>query len=105
PERPNTALIALNDRDPEWHDLYEIDVASGQRKLVERNDQEFSGYLEDLQLQPRLAVKTLAEGGGELFRRTQSAWVPFLKYGPADSLTFQPLVVGQHGQTALLLSS
>jgi len=105
PERPTIALIGLNDRDPEWHDLYEIDVASGERKLVERNDQQFAGYLEDLQLHPRLAVKTLADGGGELFRHTGHGWVSLLKYGQADSLTFQPLVVEQGGNTALILSS
>jgi dipeptidyl aminopeptidase/acylaminoacyl peptidase len=105
PERPGTALIALNNRDPEWLDLYEIDIASGERKLVERNDKEFAGYLEDLQLRPQLAVKTSADGGGELFRRTDQGWVSFLKYGQADSLTFQPLVVEQGGNTALLLSS
>src|ERR1700748_1101312 len=62
-ERPDVALVALNDRVPEYHDLYEINIASGERKLVERNDQEFAGYLEDLQLHPRLAVKTLADRG------------------------------------------
>ena len=105
PERPGVALIGLNDRDPEWHDLYEIDIGSGERKLVERNDQQFAGYLEDLQLRPRLAVKTLADGGGELFRRTDRGWVSFLKYGQADSLTFQPLAVEGSGNTALILSS
>ena len=105
PERPGTALISLNDRDPEWPDLYAIDIASGERQLVERNDQQFAGYLEDLQLQPRLALKTSADGGGELFRRTAQGWESFLKYGQADSLTFQPLVVEQGGNTALLLSS
>src|SRR5215831_10731262 len=71
PERPGVALIGLNDRTPEWHDLYEIDIATGQRKLVERNDQEFAGYLEDLQLRPQVALKTLPDGGGELFRHSE----------------------------------
>jgi dipeptidyl aminopeptidase/acylaminoacyl peptidase len=105
PERPAIALIALNDRDPQWHDLYEIDIGSGERKLVERNDQEFAGYLEDLQLRPQLAVKTLADGGGELYRHTGDGWKSLLKYGQADSLTFQPLVVEHGGNTALILSS
>src|SRR5262249_9774803 len=30
-KRPNVMLIGLNDREPEWHDLYEIDVRTGQR--------------------------------------------------------------------------
>ncbi|HEY6483888.1 MAG TPA: S9 family peptidase [Steroidobacteraceae bacterium] len=105
PQRPDTALVALNDRTPEYQDLYEIDIATGARRLVERNDQEFAGYVEDLQLQPRLAVKTLPDGGGEIYRRTAKGWEGLLKYGRDDSLTTRPLVVEQDGRTALMLSS
>jgi dipeptidyl aminopeptidase/acylaminoacyl peptidase len=105
-QRPEVALISLNDRKPEWHDLYEIDVTTGARKLIERNDDGFAAYLEDLQLRPKLAIKTLPEGGGELFRRTeQGGWESFLQYGAADSLTLRPLVIEEGGNTALLLSA
>jgi dipeptidyl aminopeptidase/acylaminoacyl peptidase len=105
-QRPEVALISVNDRDPEWHDLYEIDVTTGARKLVERNDDQFAAYLEDLQLRPKLAVKTLADGGGELYRRTdQGGWESFMQYGAADSLTLRPLVIEEGGNTALLLSA
>jgi dipeptidyl aminopeptidase/acylaminoacyl peptidase len=104
-QRPEVALIALNDRSPEWHDLYEIDIATGNRQLIERNEQQFASYLEDLQLRPRLAVKTLADGGGELYRRTDQGWESFLHYGPDDSLTLRPLVVEEGGNSALLLSA
>ncbi|HEY0340902.1 MAG TPA: hypothetical protein VGC34_08870, partial [Steroidobacteraceae bacterium] len=80
-QRPEVALISLNDRTPEYHDLYEVDVTTGTRKLIERNEQQFAGYLEDLQLRPQLAVKTLADGGGELYRRTSQGWESFLQYG------------------------
>lgn len=104
PARPGVALIGLNDRNPEWHDLYEIDVVSAQRRLIESNTQGFAGYLEDLELVPQLALKTLPEGGGELFRRTASGWQSFLNYGQADSLTTRPLIV-QEGGAALILSA
>ena len=104
-QRPEVALISLNDRNPEWHDLYEIDVTTGARKLVQRNDDHFAAYLEDLQLRPRLAVKTLPDGGGELYRRTDQGWESFLQYGPAESLTLRPLVIEEGGNTALLLSA
>ena len=104
-QRPDVVLISLNDRTPEYHDLYEVDVAAGSRKLIERNDQQFAGYLEDLQLRPRLAVKTLPDGGGELYRRTDQGWESFLQYGQADSLTMRPLVIEEGGNTALLLSA
>jgi dipeptidyl aminopeptidase/acylaminoacyl peptidase len=104
-QRPEVALISLNDRNPEWHDLYEIDVSTAARKLIERNDQQFAGYLEDLQLRPRLAIKTLADGGGELYRRTYQGWESFLQYGQGDSLTMRPLVIEEGGNTALLVSA
>jgi dipeptidyl aminopeptidase/acylaminoacyl peptidase len=52
-----------------------------------------------------MAVKTLADGGGELYRRTAKGWESFLHYGQADSLTMRPLVIEEGGSTALLLSS
>ena len=29
-----SVLVGMNDRDPSWHDLYRVDLASGQRTLV-----------------------------------------------------------------------
>src|ERR1700729_4207902 len=78
--RPNIALIGLNHRQAEWHDLFEIDVVTAERRLVEQNDQGFAGYLEDLQLAPRLAPEKARRGGGELFRRTAAGWESFLRY-------------------------
>lgn len=104
PERPGIVLVGLNDREPEWHDLYEINVGTGDRKLVEKNEQQFAGYLEDLQLRPKLAVKTSPDGS-ELFRRTEKGWESFLKYGMEDNLTTQPVVIEGNGKTALMISS
>jgi dipeptidyl aminopeptidase/acylaminoacyl peptidase len=104
-ERPDYVLVGLNDRAPEWHDLHLIDVRTGERQLVELNEQEFAGYLADLQLQPRLALKTLPEGGGQLFRRTEGKWEKFLEYGQEDSLTTQPLVIEGNGRNALMVSA
>jgi dipeptidyl aminopeptidase/acylaminoacyl peptidase len=103
-KRPGIALIGLNDRAPEWHDVYEIDVGTGARKLVEKNDQEFGGYLADQDLKPRIAVKQLASGG-EIYRRGEKGWEKLLEYGQEDSLTTSPVAVEGDGRTALLLSA
>jgi dipeptidyl aminopeptidase/acylaminoacyl peptidase len=105
PERPDVVLIGLNDRAPEWHDLYEVNIATGERKLVEQNNEEFGGYLEDPQLHPRVAVKSLEDGGGELYRKTANGWKSFLKYGQSDSLTLRPIAVESGGNTLLMLTS
>ena len=97
-------LVGLNDRVPEWHDVYEIDVASGERRLVLRNEENFSGFFEDLGLVPRLATRSLPEGD-EILRRTSGGWERVLSVGQADTLTTAPVVVEQGGKTALLQSS
>jgi len=103
-ERPGTVLVGLNDRKPEWHDAYEIDIATGDRKLVERNDHEIAGYLAGLDLKPRIALRTLPEGG-EILRRKGDGWERILAYGQADSLTTQPIDIEGDGKSALMLSS
>jgi dipeptidyl aminopeptidase/acylaminoacyl peptidase len=105
PRHPHTVLVGLNDRKPEWHDLHKVDLHSGTRQLVELNDSEFAGYIVDMDLTPRLAVKLLTDGGGEILRRTQAGWQSLLTYGHADSLTTQPLTVEGGGDTALLISA
>ena len=101
---PNIVLIGLNDRVPEWHDLYQIDISTGERKLIEKNDQEFSGYLAGKDLMPRVALKQLATGG-EIYRRAAKGWEKLLDYGQEDSLTTAPIVVEGDGRTALLVSA
>jgi dipeptidyl aminopeptidase/acylaminoacyl peptidase len=104
-QRPGVALIRLNHRNHAWHDLYEVDLLSGERTLVEQNDQQFVLYLPNLRLQPCLALRALSHGGGELCRGSAEGWVPILEYAHGDSLTTQPLVVEGNGKTALLLTA
>ena len=50
---------------PEWHDLWEVDLTTGKRVLIEQNTQEFAGYDLDLDLKPQArARRTIADGGG-----------------------------------------
>jgi len=102
--RPDVVLVGLNNRAPEWHDVYEVDITTGTRKLVEQNDDEFADYVADLDLSPRVALKNNADGG-EIFRRTDDDWASILKYGQADSLTTQVLGIEGDGKQALLQTS
>ncbi len=103
-KKPAVIAVALNDRVAEWHDAYEVNIATGKRTLLEQNTQEFAGYEVDLDLKPKLAVKTLAEGS-EVFRRVGGKWVSLLKYGQEDSLTTNILTIEGAGTSALLQSS
>src|SRR5207244_3782314 len=41
PDHPEEAVLALNDRNPRQHDLYRVNLRTGKRQLVAKND---SGY-------------------------------------------------------------
>src|SRR5262249_5836091 len=85
-KKPGVAAVSLNDRDPEWQDLWEVDISTGKRTLIEENSQEMAGYFLDLDLKPRLAQKNGADGA-EVFRRVGDKWVSLFKIAQEDSLT------------------
>ena len=65
---PNEILVGLNDRDPEYHDVYRVDLTTGQRTLLIKNTDKIGGYVFDLSGQVRLAIRPTPGGGGELLR-------------------------------------
>jgi len=103
-KKPGVVAVGINDRLPEWHDLWEVDLATGKRVLVEQNTQEIAGYNLDFDLKPRVASKNDAEGT-ELLRRVGDKWVSMLRIGQADSLTSGLIGIEFSGKTALLQSS
>ncbi|UZW60403.1 S9 family peptidase [Lysobacter enzymogenes] len=63
---PDRILVGMNDRDPKWHDLYEVDLGSGQRKLALQNNDRLAGYLADGDLNVGRATRSREDGGSEL---------------------------------------
>ena len=69
PERtPNEILVGLNDRDPALHDVYRLNLTTGERKLLIRNDQNVAFYVPDLTGTIRLAVRQAPDGSNEVLR-------------------------------------
>ena len=67
-KRPGILYVGLNDRDPAWHDLYEVEIATGKRTLLRKNDQRFGGYDFDHEGKLRLAARTTEKGDTEILR-------------------------------------
>jgi dipeptidyl aminopeptidase/acylaminoacyl peptidase len=103
-KKPGVVAVGLNDRAEEWHDLWEVNIATGKRTLIEQNSQEFGGYDLDLDLKPKLALKSDANGN-EVFRKAGGKWVSLLKYGQEDSITTGTIGIEGTGTTALMQSS
>ena len=103
---PGSVMVGMNDRDPAWHDLYRVDLASGERTLVEKNDDEIAGYVVDDQFQVRMATRARKDGGNDvLVKNDAGEWtvketIPF-----GDALTTQPVGFTHDGKTLYWIDS
>lgn len=101
---PDRILVGINDRDPQLHDVYSIDLESGERTLVEENQGTLT-FLTDHRNQVRLAVKFSPDGGMTWLKKTSDGWKPSQKIGPADSLTSRAVSFNKAGDRAYIIDS
>lgn len=103
---PEAVLIGMNDRDARWHDLYRVDLASGERTLVERNTQQIGSYLTDADFRVRLAVRARPDGGQDVLQRDgRGGWVVREKVPFEDYLTTRYQGFTTDGALAYMLDS
>ena len=65
---PGEIIIGLNDRRADLHDVYRLNIVSGEKKLIRQNDQNVAGWVTDLQGDLRLGIRNTAAGGWEILR-------------------------------------
>ncbi|WP_437324281.1 S9 family peptidase [Sorangium sp. So ce381] len=90
PKIPNEILIGMNDRDKKVHDLYRVDVRTGERKLVRQNDG-FVGFVTDHDFKVRFASRMTRDGGQEYLDLTGKESKPFVAFGPEDAVTSEAI--------------
>jgi dipeptidyl aminopeptidase/acylaminoacyl peptidase len=62
-DRPSELIVGLNDRDPQLHDLYRVNIQTGERELLFKNEQNILGWDFDLDGKLRLATRMDPETG------------------------------------------
>lgn len=65
---PNEIIVGLNDRNPQLHDVYRINITTGERTLIRENNDNIAGWMTDLNGELRLGVRLTADGGTEILR-------------------------------------
>ncbi|MGY1426138.1 S9 family peptidase [Lysobacter sp. A289] len=104
--QPGTILVGMNDRDPAWHDLYKVDLATGERTLVEKNDDQIGGYLADDSLTVRYATRARPDGGSDILQPDgQGGWKVYSDIPFEDSMTTAPAGLTTDGDTLYLVDS
>jgi len=101
---PGTILVGLNDRDPRWHDVYRVDIASAERQLVQQNDG-YTGFLCDDDLVVRLALEPTPSGGQRLLKKKGDDFELMFEIERDDALTTSPVGLDAAGERVLLLDS
>ena len=102
---PNELLVASNQRDRRWFDLYRVDVVTGASTPVETNDR-FTGYVTDSRFRVRLGVRFTDDGGREyLRRRPDGEWEPFARLDLVDAITTRALGLSEDGEQLYWLDS
>ncbi len=103
---PTEILIGLNRDNPELHDVYRLDLVSGElaREAVNPG---FAGWLADAQLVVRGAFAPDAEGGLAVLVRddADSDWRELLAIPADDALTSAPICFSEDGSALLSMSS
>ena len=65
---PDVLYIGLNDRDPAWHDLYQLQISTGERTLIRQNTDRIAAWIFDLRGNLRLAQRVQDSGDQEILR-------------------------------------
>ncbi len=86
----NKILVGINQRSPQFHDIFELNLQTGELALLEENN-EFSGYLADWDLKVRLAMRMTPDGGSQILKKNGKEWEVFQTIGMEDLITTQPL--------------
>jgi dipeptidyl aminopeptidase/acylaminoacyl peptidase len=103
---PNDIIVGLNRDNPELHDLYHLDLATGELEKVLENPG-FIGFVTDAQMQARGALAPLPDGGLLILVRdtVDDEWRPLLQVGQEDALTTYPVAFSLDGTSLLAVTS
>jgi dipeptidyl aminopeptidase/acylaminoacyl peptidase len=99
---PNEVLVGLNDRDKRYHDIWRVNIQTGEKELVQQNAG-VAGYLTDDDYNVRLLMN-YTPTGGQIWQVPEGEgdarkWTDFLEIGPEDAMTSGPAGFDKTGET------
>lgn len=99
-------LVGINNRDPQFHDVHLLNLATGELTLVIENNA-YAGFMADDTLTIRMAMAQNEAGGTDYFRVTDGVVedTPFETTAMEDSLTTSPAGYTQDGSVLYWLDS
>jgi dipeptidyl aminopeptidase/acylaminoacyl peptidase len=104
-KHPKEILVALNNRDPQLHDVHRVNIDNGEIKLVLQNEG-YAEFVTDDEYAVRFGLRITPDGGQEMMERAaDSTWKSFAKIGQEDALTTGPAGFDKTGKTLFMVDS
>jgi dipeptidyl aminopeptidase/acylaminoacyl peptidase len=105
---PTELLVGLNKDNPQLHDVYHLDLDSGELEMVLQNPG-IVGFVADGEMRVRAGLQPRPDGGMNLVGRRPGAtvdqWEVFLEVDSDDALGTAPIGFTADGNSLYLLSS
>ncbi len=102
---PHEILVGLNDRDPRLHDLYRVNIDTGELVGVQFNEGFLRFYTDD-DFQVRLAARLRPDGGNDLMvPRAEGGWEVFDTISMEDLRTTGPVDFDKTGEWVYFVDS
>lgn len=104
---PHELLLGMNKENPQVHDVYHLDLRTGELKQVAKNPGTFSSWVIDAHLQVRGATESREDGGMDLLVRdsTQGEWKKVISWSFEDSLNSGPVDFTKDGKSLYIEDS
>jgi len=100
---PNHIIIGLNDRNPQVHDVYKLNLTDGSKELLWQNDQNVVSWSVDLDGNLKLGIRILPDGGSELLKIDGDQLLPI--YSVNNEETASPIRFTPDGNSFYLITN
>ncbi len=104
PDVPNQILIGLNKRNPQYFDVYKLNLDNYQQELMLENDK-FASFVVDDALQIRFATISHQDGGIEYYQLLNSKWEFFTRISMEDATNTYLLGFDKTGEIVYISDS
>jgi len=102
---PDEVVIGLNTRNPQLHDLFRVNIKTGDMKMIAKNEQ-FAGYSVDDDFKVRLGMAMTADGGSQIYTLDDKLEPKlFQTVGMEDALTTNPAGFDKSGTKIYMTDS
>jgi len=86
---PDEVVVGLNKRDPKWHDVYRVNILTGEMALLLEHDRFMSVSVDD-DYRVRYAHENTPDGGVQIHEYAAGDWQPWDTIPTEDTLTTWP---------------